>query len=196
MIFFFFFEKKCNTFCIAATPTWSVEPSPSARGRVAPGHPREGEGMEGCRERGMEGEVVGCRRRAPRWAFLTPTDVELHGNHTCCASSSGRPRLPWRGAGRVVGGGGSAGGKRTVVTVVRYPPPTPTPPLLLLATTTTTRRRRRKRNKRRRRKTQQGRNGNVVRTLTTIPGYFHLIPSFRWQWQWYPPLHLHLRSLH
>lgn len=85
----------------------------------------------------------------------------------------------WRGtglgAGRVVGGGGSAEGKRTAVTVVRSPPPRPTPPLLLL-TTTTRRRRRRKR----RRKPQQGRDGNV-RTLTTIPVYFHLIPSFRRQ---------------
>lgn len=78
----------------------------------------------------------------------------------------------WKGSGWR----GSAEGKRTVVTVVRSPPP----PLLFL--TTTTRRRRRERRRRRRkkkRKTQQGRNGNV-RTLT-IPGYFHLIPSFRRQ---------------
>lgn len=48
---------ECSTFepC-SATPTWTVGQSPSTRGRVAPGHPREGGG--------------GQERRAPKWAFF------------------------------------------------------------------------------------------------------------------------------
>lgn len=93
---------------------------------------------------------------------------------------------------RLFGRGGGGGGapwkrKRTVVTVVRsgpVPPLHPTSPALQ-ATTTTRRWRwwRRRINTR----SQQGSNGNVVRALTRIPGYFHPIPSFRLPWPPPPP---------
>lgn len=67
---------------------------------MAPGHPREGGVMEGGRD---GGDVGGREQEHLGGRFFPPTDVELHGNHTCCASSSGRSRLFWRGAG--VGGG-------------------------------------------------------------------------------------------
>lgn len=84
-------------------PTWAlhaltVEQSPSTRARVAPGHPREVGGGQGQET----GTKVGV--------FFFPTNVMLHGNHTCCASRSGQGEL------------GGPERKRTVVTVVLSPP--------------------------------------------------------------------------
>lgn len=90
------------------------------------------------------------------------------------------------------GGGGGPRGKESGQSSpssgpVRSPPLHPTSPAL--QATTTTRRRRRWRWWRRRinKRSQQGSNGNVVRALTRIPGYFHPIPSFRLPWPPPPP---------